>query len=175
MTLHNRSDQCAIENPSLSSAQATVHATKQQHDPSTYEMTTSTNARAKHAKSKPKRIERWTQDPIEKRWAMNAISRQAENAVQEAKEETSDERRPNRKTSHNAVPTERRAMNAVPIERRAMNAVDTVITLHNTQQSTKSRGSEPQRLHLIVPCQTRKMCSAINPNWEVSYTFNKGR
>jgi len=82
---------------------------------------------------------------------MNAISRQAENAVPKAKEETSDERRPNRKTSHNAVPTERRAMNAVPIERRAMNAVDTVITLHNTQQSTKSRGSEPQRLHLIVP------------------------
>ena len=30
---------------------------------------------------------------------MNAISRQAENAVREAKEETSDERRPNRKTS----------------------------------------------------------------------------
>ena len=30
---------------------------------------------------------------------MNAISRQAENAVPKAKEETSDERRPNRKTS----------------------------------------------------------------------------
>ena len=51
------------------------------------------HAQTKHAKPKPKMIERWTQDPIEKRWAMNAISRQAENAVPEANEETSDERR----------------------------------------------------------------------------------
>jgi len=96
---------------------------------------------------------------------MNAVSRQVENAVLEAKEETSDERRPNRKTSD-----ERRSN-----RKKSHNAANTVITLHNTQQSTKSRGSELQRLHLIVPCQTRKMCSAIDPNWEVSYTFNKGR
>ena len=68
MTLHNRSDQCAIENPSLSSAQATMHATKQQHDPSTYEMTTSTNARANKAR----------QVETEKDRAMNARSNRKE-------------------------------------------------------------------------------------------------
>ena len=78
------------------------------------------------------------QDPIEKRRVMNAVSRQADNAVPEAKEDTSDECRNNQKTSHNAV--------------------DTVITLHNTQQLTKFRGSEPQQLHLIMTCQTRKIC-----------------
>ena len=94
ITLHNHSDQCAFEKPTLSSAQATC-ATRQQHDQSTYEI----YACAKHAKSKSKRDEWSMMFWIKNRRAMNAVSRQAKNAVSEEKVETSNEHRLKRKMS----------------------------------------------------------------------------
>ena len=112
---------------------------------------------------------------IEKWWAMNARSNW---------KETSDERRletsgkrcagSNRGDEQWTLSQTKRQPITPFNQKTSHNAIDTVITLHNIQQSTNSRGSKPQRLHLIVPYQTQKMCSAIDPNWEISYTLNKG-